>query len=161
MNGGADRDLVLVGGGHAHVQVIRRWLMAPVPGVALTVVLDRGEALYSGMVPAFVAGEVSAWACTIDVLPLVRRAGGTVVLDAATRIDPARRMIELEHGAPLHYDVASIDVGSTVRDLDLPGVREHALATRPIGDFVAQIESRAEALTAGAAAAMGAGSGRL
>jgi selenide,water dikinase len=50
-------DLVLVGGGHTHVQVLRRWRMAPVPGVRLTVVVDRPEAVYSGMVPGFVAGD--------------------------------------------------------------------------------------------------------
>ena len=51
------RDLVLVGGGHAHVQVIRRWMMERPPGARLTVVLDRPEAVYSGMVPGFAAGD--------------------------------------------------------------------------------------------------------
>ena len=55
-----DADLVLVGGGHAHVQVLRRWMMPPIAGVRLTVVLDRPEAVYSGMVPGFVAGDYAA-----------------------------------------------------------------------------------------------------
>jgi selenide,water dikinase len=136
------RDLVLVGGGHAHVQVIRRWIMQPVEGVALSVVLDRAEAVYSGMVPAVVAGELETHACTIDLVPLVRRAGGTVVLSAATRIDPEARCIEFADRPPLAWDAASIDVGSTVRGLERPGVREHALSTRPIGDFVARVDAR-------------------
>lgn len=136
------RDLVLVGGGHAHVQVIRRWIMQPMAGVRLSVVLDRPEAVYSGMVPAYVAGELEAHDCHIDLVPLVRRAGGSVVLSAATRIDPHARRVEFDDRPPLAWDVASIDVGSTVRGLDLPGVRAHALATRPIGDFVAEVDAR-------------------
>lgn len=134
-------ELVLVGGGHAHVQVIRRFLMEPLAGVRLTVVLDRAEAVYSGMVPGFVAGDYTAPALEIDVLPLARRAGARVVLAAATAVDPAAKRIALEGRPALDYDVASLDVGATVRALELPGVREHALATRPIRDFVDRLDA--------------------
>jgi len=43
-------DLVLVGGGHAHIQVLKRWAMAPVSGARLTLVVDRSVAVYSGLV---------------------------------------------------------------------------------------------------------------
>jgi selenide,water dikinase len=136
------RELVLVGGGHAHVQVLRRFAMRGVPGVRLTVVLDVPEAVYSGMVPGCVAGDYRAAELAIDVVPLARRAGARVVLAPALRIDPALRRIELEGRPALPYDLASLDVGSTVRGLELPGVREHALATRPIGGFVRELEGR-------------------
>jgi selenide,water dikinase len=148
--GGSDvRDLVLVGGGHAHVQVIRRWLMRPLPDVRLCVVLDRPEAVYSGMVPGFVAGDYEAHELEIDVVPLARRARARVVLAAATRIDPAARRIELEGRPPLAYDVASLDLGSSVRGRELPGVEEHALATRPIRSFVDRLEARLRAAAGG------------
>jgi selenide,water dikinase len=130
------KDLVLVGGGHAHVQVLRRWMMQPLAGARLTLVLDRPEAVYSGMVPGFVAGDYSAAECEIDVVPLARRAGARVVLAAATAVDPSSKRISLTDRPALPYDVASLDVGSSVRGLELPGVREHALATRPIRGFV-------------------------
>ena len=86
------RDLVLVGGGHTHVQVLRRWIMEPLPGALLTVVLDRPVALYSGMVPGFVAGDYAAHELEIDVVPLARRAGARVILSAATRVDPVESL---------------------------------------------------------------------
>lgn len=138
----SQRDLVLVGGGHAHVQVLRRFMMKPVEGVRLTVVLDRYEAVYSGMVPGLVAADYTPDQLTIDVLPLARRAGARCILAAATRIDPDARRIELSGRPAIAYDVASLDVGSSVRDLDVSGVREHAVATRPIGQFVRDIEDR-------------------
>jgi selenide,water dikinase len=135
------KELVLVGGGHAHVQVIRRWAMAPLAEVRLTVVLDRAEAVYSGMVPGFVAGDYAAEELEIDVVPLARRAGARVVLAAATALDPEARRISLEGRPALGYDVASLDVGSLVAGLELPGVREHALATRPIRGFVDRLDA--------------------
>ena len=135
------RDLVLVGGGHAHVQVIRRFAMGPLEGVRLTVVLDRPGAVYSGMVPGFVAGDYAAAECEIDVLPLARRAGARVVLAAARGVDAKAKTIALAGRPALPYDVASLDVGGTVRGLELPGVRAHALATRPINGFVDRLEA--------------------
>ncbi len=129
-------ELVLVGGGHAHVQLIRRWAMQALPGVRLTLVLDRPEAVYSGMLPGFAAGEISERELEIDVVPLARRAGARVILAAATGLDPLAKRIALAGRAPIAYDVASLNVGSGVRGLALPGAREHALATRPIRAFV-------------------------
>ena len=136
------RDLVLVGAGHSHVQVLRRWMMRPVPGVQLTLVVDRPEAVYSGMVPGFVAGDYEAPELEIDAVPLARRAGARVILSPALRVDPLARIVEVEGRPPISWDVASLDVGSTVRGLDLPGVREHALATRPIRGLVDQLDAR-------------------
>jgi selenide,water dikinase len=133
---------VLVGGGHAHVQVLRRLMMRPIPGVRACVVLDRPEAVYSGLVPGFVAGDYAAAELEIDVVPLARRAGAAVVLARALRVDPVAQRIELEGRPALAYDVASLDVGSSVRGLELPGVRQHALATRPIRAFVDALEAR-------------------
>jgi len=138
------RELVLVGGGHAHIQVLRRWAMAPLPGASLTLVLDRAEAVYSGMVPGFVAGDYAAAECEIDVVPLARRAGARVILSAATEIDARAQRIGFAERPPLHYDVASLDVGAGVRGLELPGVGEHALATRPIREFVDRLDAALE-----------------
>ncbi|HZV95659.1 MAG TPA: selenide, water dikinase SelD [Candidatus Nitrosocosmicus sp.] len=134
-------DLVLVGGGHAHVQVLRAWAMRPLPGIRLTVVVDRPTAVYSGMVPGFVAGQYRRDELEIDVRPLALRAGARFIVTPAVGLDPRERLIHLEGRPPIRYDTAAFDVGSTVAGLALPGVREHALATRPIGRFVEHVEA--------------------
>jgi len=135
------REVVLVGGGHAHVQVLRMQAMDPLPGARLTVVVDRSEAVYSGMVPGFVAGQYSAAELTIDVRPLARRAGARFVEAACTGIDAKAKRLHLAGRPALSYDLASLNVGSTVAHTDLPGVRAHALPTRPIGRFVGRVEA--------------------
>ncbi|MCO4770611.1 MAG: selenide, water dikinase SelD [Deltaproteobacteria bacterium] len=141
-------DLVLIGGGHSHVQVLRSLVMKPEPAARVTVVLDQPVAVYSGMVPGFVAGDYGPDELSIDVVPLARRAGAAVVLAPAESIDPRAKLVYLEGRPPLPYDVASINVGSTVRGLHLPGVREHALPTRPIGRFARLVDDRAVSLAA-------------
>jgi selenide,water dikinase len=137
----APLDLVLIGGGHTHVEVLRRWITGPASRARLTLVLDRPRALYSGMVPGFTAGDYAVHQLEIDAARLGRRAGAHVVVAPVTAIDPVARRIDVAGHASLTYDVASLDVGSSVRGLDLPGVRAHALVTRPIREYVDRLET--------------------
>jgi selenide,water dikinase len=98
------------------------------------------------MVPGFVAGDYSREDLAIDVVPLARRAGAAVVLAPALRIDANAKTIALSERPPLRYDLASLDVGSTVRGLSLPGVADYALCTRPIVSFVDELDRRIEEL---------------
>jgi selenide, water dikinase len=155
-------DLVLVGGGHAHIQVLTRWAMAPAPGVRLTLVVDRPVAVYSGMVPGFLAGQYRREDLEIDVRPLARRAGARCIVAAATGLDAAAKRLALEGRPPIAYDTISFDVGSTLAGLDRPGVREHALPTRPIGELVRRVDGALAAVRGRAtvrAAVVGGGAG--
>jgi selenide,water dikinase len=115
--------------------------MAPRDDVRLTLVVDKPVAVYSGMVPGYVAGQYRREELEIDVVPLARRAGARVILSPALGVDAFSKRIRLASRPSLRYDIASFDVGSTVAGLDLPGVRQHALPTRPIGELVERIES--------------------
>jgi selenide,water dikinase len=138
------KKLVLIGGGHAHIHVLERCIEDGPPDARLTLVVDRRIALYSGMVPGYVAGQYRAEELQIDAVALAERAGAEVVLTPATGVDPAGRRILLECGEGVAYDVASFDIGSTVTGLDVPGVKEHALPTRPIATFVEEFETVVE-----------------
>lgn len=145
MSANRSRHVVLVGGGHAHIHVLEGFAADPPPDCRLTVVVDTTIAAYSGMVPGFVAGHYRREQLEINVLPLARRAKAQVVVARAVGVNPRSRRIVLEDHPPVEYDVASIDIGSTVAGLDLPGVREHALPTRPIGVFVQRVARLVEA----------------
>lgn len=54
------RRVVLVGAGHAHVEVLRQSALNPPPNAELLLIVDQNPAIYSGMVPGFVAGQYTA-----------------------------------------------------------------------------------------------------
>lgn len=153
------RRVVLIGGGHAHVQVLERWSANSVPDVELIVVTDQEKALYSGMVPGLVAGQYERSELEIDVVALAGQADARLILGTARRIDAEARRVEVEGHDPIDYDIASLNVGSTVRGLDVPGVREHTIPTRPMGEFIEALHVALAEHGAIHAVIVGAGSG--
>ena len=136
--------IVLVGGGHSHVEVLRRWAREPPSGVRLTVVSDRARSVYSGMVPGFVAGQYRLEEIGIDVERLARKAHAEWVEGRVTGLDTEACVIHLHGASPIPYAIASFDVGSTVSALDRPGVGRHGLPTRPIAEFVDRVDALIE-----------------
>jgi len=131
------RELVLIGGGHTHALVLRRWGMNPLPGARLTLINPGPEAPYTGMLPGFVAGHYDRDDLMIDLVRLTRFAGARLVLGAAKAIDPANRRIHVPGRHPIHYDVASINIGVGSGLPDLPGFSECAVAAKPLEPFAA------------------------
>lgn len=134
---------VLVGAGHANVQVLRAWKRGnEVAGVQLTVIVDRPSAVYSGMVPGVVAGRYTIEQASIDLAPLAARAGARLLVAKAVRIDASGSRVELEGGDLVPYDFASLNVGSVCRGLGAAGVPSRAVPTRPIAQLVSDLTSR-------------------
>lgn len=140
------RDLVLIGGGHAHALVLRRWGMTPLPGARVTVINPGPTAPYSGMLPGFVAGHYGRDALDIDLIKLAGFAGARFINGAVTGIDLHARQIEVPGRAPIGFDVASVDVGITSAMPDLDGFADYGIPAKPLGTFAARWDTfRAEA----------------
>ncbi|MGR3759760.1 selenide, water dikinase SelD [Roseobacteraceae bacterium NS-SX3] len=135
------RDLVLIGGGHAHALVLRMWGMNPLPGVRLTLINPGPTAPYSGMLPGFAAGHYSRDELDIDLVRLARFAGARLILGSAEGIDTAAQTIQVPDRPPVSYDIASVDVGITSDMPDLPGFAEHAIPAKPLGRFARKWEA--------------------
>jgi selenide,water dikinase len=138
------KDLVLVGGGHAHVHVLLSFAMRPMPGVRLTLITRDVETTYSGMLPGFIAGHYTREQCHIDLRPLARLAGARLVHDEAMGLDLAERRVICCNRPPVAYDVLSIDIGSSPLLSSIPGAAEHAMPVKPINRLAERWERIAE-----------------
>ncbi|MBI3042286.1 MAG: selenide, water dikinase SelD [Betaproteobacteria bacterium] len=134
------KDLVLVGGGHAHVLVLKRFGMRPMPGVRLTLVTRDIDAPYSGMLPGFVSGHYSRGQCHIDLRRLAGFAGARLYHDEATGLDLGAKQVLCSGRPAVRYDVASIDIGSRPRQDDVPGASLYATGVKPIDRLIGRWE---------------------
>jgi selenide,water dikinase len=129
------KRIVLCGGGHAHVHVLKAFAEAPVPGAEVTLVSPFPRQIYSGMVPGWIAGRYPLDACTIALPPLAAAARARWRRGEAVALDAANRRLQLADGTALEYDVLSLDTGSVQRRDRIPGAAEHALFVRPMETF--------------------------
>jgi selenide,water dikinase len=129
-------DIVLLGGGHAHVHVLKAFAMRQEPGVRLTLVTRDLETPYSGMLPGVIAGLYTEAEAHIDLLRLAAVTGTRLIHAEAVGIDRAERRVQLAGRPPIAYDLLSIDVGITPALSHIVGASEHGIAVKPIGSFL-------------------------
>lgn len=140
--------ILLVGGGHAHIEVLRRFALAPHPRAVVTLVSPYAAMAYSGMLPGRVAGHYTAEETQVQLTPLAAAAGARFITDFVVALDLDARMATLASGHREAFDLVSLDVGSTP-DMSIPGARAHALAVKPVESFLVAWNGIMEAIAAG------------
>lgn len=146
------RRLILVGGGHAHVEVLRAAARVPF-GCDIVLVSPYPEQYYTGMLPAMLRGSVADHALSVDLRALCTEANARFVEASATRIEGARDAVVVHTASePVTGDVCSLDIGSVAAGLDVRGVREHAFTVRPQTRWRALVSLLNEVMRAGASA---------
>ena len=135
------QHLVIVGGGHAHVHVLKSFTMRPEPSLRLTVVSPHSYATYTGMVPGVLAGQYRLREAQIDVRALAARAGAAFLADRVVRVEAQQRLIHLMDRPPLSYDLLSLDIGSQPSAADRVAEGASAWMVKPIEVAAVEIET--------------------
>jgi len=134
------KDIVLLGGGHSHIAVLKSFGMRPVPGARLTLISRDIETPYSGMLPGLIAGHYTFDEAHIDLVPLARFAGARFFRDDVVGIDPDAQKVLLRERPPVGYDLLSVNTGSTPSTDQVTGSGTNAVPVKPISQFLAHWE---------------------
>jgi NADH dehydrogenase FAD-containing subunit len=132
------KKLLLVGAGHAHLEILRRFHLHPLPSrsdVELEVVSLGPLHHYSGMVPGYLQGTYREEEIAVRVPELVARAGGSFVAGRAVGVSPGARRVRVETAAGerlIAYDLVSFAVGSDTVGASDPRVASEAQRVKPL-----------------------------
>ncbi len=134
-------DIVLIGGGHAHVHVLAAFGKWRDPDIRVTLIARDLMTPYSGMLPGVIAGLYTPEQAHIDLKKLAAVTGTQLIHAAAYGLDRANKQVVCDGHPPVPYDILSLDVGSTPSLDFIPGAREHGIAVKPISDFLAKFDA--------------------
>ncbi len=132
------RTLALIGGGHAHVEVLRQLAETPPFDVDVALFNPSPSVWYSGMVPGVIAGHYTANDAKVNLWALCQRARVRFFETSVIGINADNAMLEAGHGERHRFDYASLDLGSVSRPIPTaPGA--YVVTVKPIEPLLAAI----------------------
>jgi selenide,water dikinase len=101
------------------------------------------------MLPGWIAGHYTRAECHIDLAALARFANCRFLRSACNGINAEAGLVFCENGKHLEFDLVSVDIGSRSPAFETDGALEHAIAVRPVEQFVLKWEKACRALASG------------
>lgn len=139
--GPIETDIVLLGAGHAHVEVLRRFAQSPEKGVRLTLISREPETPYSGMLPGVIRGDYDPAEAHIDLAPLAAAAGARLVMGEAASIQLDTKTVTVPGRPDIGYDLLSINTGG-----EPAAPPDGGISVKPIGRFLAHLRTLEDTL---------------
>ena len=135
------RQLLLLGCGALHLELLALLGGRPLPGVQTTLVVPQAQTMSASMLAGFVAGHYSLDDCRVALAPLLQDSGIRWQQAGVHHLDLQQRCVGLTDGQTLAFDWLSIDTGCVqereVVERALPGARANALFLHPLEGFAA------------------------
>jgi NADH dehydrogenase FAD-containing subunit len=131
------KQLVLIGGGHAHMITLANLHAFIEKGLGVTVIQPSEYHYYSGMGPGMLGGTYGPDDIRFATRRLVEAKGGRFVLGRAYTIDPDKQLVHLEGSEEvIPYDVLSCNAGSFVPREMIQGENRNIFAVKPIEELL-------------------------
>lgn len=131
------KQLLLIGGGHAHMVILANLRTFVDKGYGVTVIQPSEYHYYSGMGPGMLGGTYQPDDIRFATRKMVEQKGGRFILGKAYRIDPHRQLVFLEGTEEeIPYDVLSCNAGSYVPRESLHGESTGIFTSKPIEELL-------------------------
>lgn len=133
------QELILIGGGHAHLQLLRQLVLDPLDGLSVTLISRELETVYSGMLPGYIAGHYLWEDVSIDLVPLCARAKVNIIHAEVTGLDVPGQRLQVSGRPDIYFDLLSINIGSSYNHL-INKNNTIGISVRPVNDFIIKVE---------------------
>ena len=108
------KHLILVGCGHAHLTALVKAGEYVSRGHRVTLVSPAPYHYYSGMGPGMLSGIYRPEEARFHIKKMAEGRGAAYLEGSAIRVDPERRVLSLNSGHEIGYDIVSFNIGSNV-----------------------------------------------
>ncbi|NDV27861.1 NAD(P)/FAD-dependent oxidoreductase [Desulfovibrio sp. JC010] len=129
-------ELILAGAGHAHMLLMEAIPEIIADGHRVTVIGPDERHYYSGMGPGMLGGAYGPDEISFPVKSMVESRGGNFIFGRVARIDPHKRLVFLEAGPEVPYDVLSCNLGSYVPSGFAGGDSTDVYTVKPIQNLL-------------------------
>ena len=132
VNNKIEKNLVLVGGGHSHLNVLKSLTMNPIKNCRVTVVSNVYETPYSGMLPGYFENIYSYNDIMFDLYKICSIAGFRFIKSFVTGINGKKKILTFTNRPPLSFDYLSINIGISNNTKRIVNANKYALTLKPI-----------------------------
>jgi len=153
------KQLVLVGGGHVHLFSLKYAEQFIRAGAEVTLIGPDRFHYYSGMGPGMISRIYRPEEVRFDVQSMVESRGGKFVKERVVSFNPADRMLFLQGGGKILYDLASFNIGSYIPTDSIPGGEGEGIPVKPIQNLESARKAILEKSRAGTAKVLIIGAG--
>jgi len=126
------RDLVLIGGGHAHLHTLHQARGIQRRGHRVTLINPQPSHYYSGMAPGMLGGHYSLDDIRFPLAEMAEQSGFDVIWGKVVQVEGHHQRLILESRRCINYDVLSINVGSEVVADIAPELHRKVFQVKPV-----------------------------
>ena len=109
--------LVLIGGGHTNVLLMRKWLMCSklMPEIPISIISRDTHLVYSAMFPSVISKSISLDDSLIDIRSLAKKARVSFIKEEVINIDFKLNKIFLKNRPSIDYSKLVLNYGSQTK----------------------------------------------
>jgi len=109
--------LVLIGGGHTNVLLIKKWLMSPklIPEIPVSIISRDSYLVYSAMFPSVISKSISLEESLIDIKSLAKNAKISFIEEEVKDIDFNLKTIVLSNRPSVDFSKLVLNYGSETK----------------------------------------------
>jgi NADH dehydrogenase FAD-containing subunit len=130
------RHLVLVGGGHAHIETLLNLNEFTRRGHRVTLINPSPHHYYSGMGPGMLSGIYRPQEVRFNVRKMAEGRNAAYVEDEVEVIDPFEHSLSLRSGRKLRYDIVSFNTGSKIENGAFAPAGANVFPVKPIKNLL-------------------------
>lgn len=133
------KRVVLWGAGLANLRFLAAFAKQPAPHILITLVTPYAHVINPRRLAEWVAGTLPLANCATDIAQVVERSGVQWIQNNAVALDAGDKTLLLDDGRTLAFDLLSINTTAKSQhdsiEMNLPGMREHAMFVAPLEKF--------------------------